>query len=117
MLPELFLSFKEADGPALTTYPNGWTVIEGSPSCLNKRLYQNDEMKRFSGVWQCSPGKFAVDYKVWEFCHFIRGRSIITNESGKRYELTAGDSFLLEAGFRGEWEVIEPVEKHYVIQA
>lgn len=116
MLPEFFRSFEQSDAPVLTSYPNGWSVIEGDPACSNKRLYQNDELKRFSGVWQCTPGKFAVDYAVWEYCHLIAGSAVITHESGRQYHLKAGDSFLLEVGFRGEWEVLEPIEKHYVIQ-
>jgi uncharacterized cupin superfamily protein len=34
---------------------------------------------------------------------------------GERWELKAGDAFIIPPGFSGTWETVEPVRKHYVI--
>jgi uncharacterized cupin superfamily protein len=34
---------------------------------------------------------------------------------GNELELTAGDKICIPAGFSGEWEVVEPTQKIYVI--
>lgn len=117
MLEGNFLSFPEADAEVASAFPNGWTLVEGNPEVRNRRLYVDADKQRFSGVWECSPGKFKVDYKVWEFCHLIKGQCVITHESGRQYILNPGDSFILEPGFVGDWQVTEAVEKRYVILA
>ena len=117
MLKEAFMAFSESQTETLTAYPNGWTVIEGAPTIKNLKFYQDDAQKRFSGIWECTTGKFTVDYSVWEYCHLIKGQCVITHEDGRTYTLNAGDSFILEPGFKGTWQVVEDVQKHYVILA
>ena len=60
-------------------------------------------------------GKVLVDYAEWEFCHFIEGEAILTNEEGKSWTLKAGDGFIIPSGFKGTWETVKKVRKHYVI--
>jgi hypothetical protein len=42
-----------------------------------------------------SPGVWKVDYKDWEYCHFLEGRCLLTPEGGKPIELKAGDELAL----------------------
>jgi uncharacterized cupin superfamily protein len=96
----------EADADVLlqgeykTTTFNHWTGEEGRLSC---------------GIWECTPGKVKIDYTEWEFCHFIEGEAVLTNESGQSWRLRKGDGFIIPPGFKGTWETVKPVRKHYVI--
>jgi uncharacterized cupin superfamily protein len=45
----------------------------------------------------------------------IEGRVRIESVSGDKYELKAGDAFVVPAGFEGVWEVSEPCKKWYSI--
>ena len=77
--------------------------------------YTGEDGRLFSGIWECTPGKVPIDYKEWEFCHFIEGKAVLTNEDGRKWTLKAGDGFIIPPGFKGTWETVETVRKHYVI--
>jgi uncharacterized cupin superfamily protein len=87
-------------GEYRTTTYNHWTGEDG-------RLY--------CGIWESSPGKVKVDYSEWEFCHFIEGEAVLTNDKGESWRLKKGDGFIIPPGFKGTWETVKPVRKHYVI--
>lgn len=94
-----------------------------SPDKLMKGKYQTktwnhftgEDERLFCGIWESSPGRVKVDYKEWEFCHFIEGKAVLSNEDGKSWTLGKGDAFIIPAGFRGTWETVKTVKKHYVI--
>ena len=96
----------QADADALmkgeykTTTYNHWTGEDG-------RLY--------CGIWECTPGTVRVNYTEWEFCHFIEGEAVLTNEAGQSWRLKKGDGFIIPPGFKGTWETVKPVRKQYVI--
>ena len=69
-----------------------------------------------AGIWESTPGEWAVDYTEWEFCHIIDGVSVLTEEGGDPVRLVAGDSFVIRPGFKGRWKVVETTRKHYVIR-
>jgi uncharacterized cupin superfamily protein len=43
------------------------------------------------------------------------GRVRITDEQGRQVTYGPGDSFVMPAGFKGLWEVLEPARKFYAI--
>ena len=49
-----------------------------------------------------------MDYKEWEFCHFISGKAVLTNEAGRKWTLKEGDGFIIPSGFKGTWETLKP---------
>jgi uncharacterized protein len=90
------------------------TPISGDPHTVTLNGYESEDGKRLMGIWESSPGVWKVDYKDWEYCHFLEGRCILTPEGGKPIELKAGDVFVIEPGFKATWEVVERVRKYYV---
>lgn len=74
-----------------------------------------EDGRLYCGIWESTPGKVAIDYTEWEFCHFIEGKAVLTNEAGRKWTLRAGDAFIIPPGFKGTWETVEKVRKHYVI--
>lgn len=108
--------FKHEEVEPLGGYPANWTVIAGSPVARNWLKYNNAEMGVRSGVWECTPGTFTLDHKVFEFCHLVEGEVLLTAEHGGPELLKAGDAFTLSPGFKGTWEVLKTVTKHYVVK-
>lgn len=48
--------------------------------------------------------------------HLIEGEIIITPDGGEPVTLRPGDAFVIEADFKGVWEITKPVLKHFVVQ-
>jgi uncharacterized cupin superfamily protein len=46
---------------------------------------------------------------------FAAGVSVLRDEQGQAKTLRAGDRFVIPAGFKGTWEVLEPCRKIYVM--
>ena len=91
--------------------------ISGSYKTKTWNHWKGEKDRLYGGIWECTPGKVTIDYKEWEFCHFIAGKAILTNEKGKKWTLKAGDAFIIPSGFKGTWETVEKIRKHYVILA
>ncbi|MBA3449315.1 MAG: cupin domain-containing protein [Pseudaminobacter sp.] len=93
----------------------GWKVIEGHPTMKTFVQHSTGDGKIVSGTWQATPGTYHATYTAYEFVHIIAGRIIITPEGGKPVEVGPGDAFVVEADFKGIWQIVEPVTKHFVV--
>lgn len=91
-------------------------IVEGSPRNTTWNLYESEDGKTYSGIWESTPGAWRIIYDEWEFCHIVSGISIISDEDGNEITVKAGDAFTLAPGFRGIWKVVETTRKHYVIE-
>ena len=91
-----------------------WTRIAGDPHTVNLNAYTSEDGKKIMGTWICTPGTWEVSYDRWEYCHFQEGYCIITPEGQAPIHLKAGDIFVVEAGMRGTWQVVETVRKYFV---
>ncbi len=74
---------------------------------------ENDRLH--CGIWESTPGKVEVSYDEWEFCHIISGEVILQRSGGRRMRFKKGDAFIIPSGFKGTWETVKKVRKHYVI--
>jgi uncharacterized protein len=99
----------EVSGPA------GDRIIFGAPRFNATNSYESADGKRFCGQWQSTTGAWRVIYDEWEYCHILTGRAVIRSDAGEAWEVSAGDSFVLEPGFKGSWTVTEPLTKLYTI--
>lgn len=111
------IKFPELSTPPVEGPPAGWTIVAGDPIAQSWRLYTGENERQLAGQWRCTPGTFRVSYSKWEYCHVLSGMCVITRDGGTAVQLTAGDSFIVEKGFEGTWEVIETMEKHFVFVA
>lgn len=90
-------------------------LISGEYRTTTWNHYIGEDERLYCGIWESTPGKVSIDYQEWEFCHFIEGTAVLTNETGRSWTLRAGDAFIIPPGFKGTWETVETVRKHYVI--
>lgn len=68
------------------------------------------------GHWQGAVGRLAVTYTEQEFCVLLSGTVRLEQDgTGTAVTFTAGDAFVIPAGFRGVWETVEPCLKLYAI--
>jgi len=108
------ITFNDAQSPELSS-PAPEKVLSGSPRFSVWNHFADPTGQFFAGVWASTRGRWRVRYTENEFCHLLSGRAVIMDEQGARYELKAGDSFVIPAGFAGTWEVIEDCRKLYAI--
>ncbi len=90
-------------------------VLAGDP--VHSTWNQEERGNLFAGIWQSTPGKWAVSYSEWEYVYIHQGHSVLTDGTGVETHLKAGDSFLIRPGYQGTWEVLETTLKDYVILA
>lgn len=90
-------------------------LLGGDPVHTVRNVYADPSGRFFAGVWSSTAGRWRVAYTEHEFCRITRGRIRIESDTGRVCTYSAGDSFVIPAGFRGIWEVIETAEKQYVI--
>ena len=60
-------------------------------------------------------GQRTVNYTENEYCEILQGVSVLRDSDGNAKTLRVGDRFVIPAGFRGTWEVLEACRKVYVI--
>jgi uncharacterized cupin superfamily protein len=94
---------------------SGDVLLAGKYKTKTWNHFTGENGRLYCGIWECSPGKVKIDYKEWEFCHLIAGKAILSNDKGRKWTLKKGDAFIIPAGFKGTWETVEKVRKHYVI--
>jgi uncharacterized cupin superfamily protein len=90
-------------------------IISGAPQTKVQNYYTDKGGEFFSGVWESTPGKWAISYTEDEFCILLEGRAVLIGENGKAETFKAGDAFVIPAGFKGSWETVEKVRKYYAI--
>jgi uncharacterized cupin superfamily protein len=91
-----------------------WEKLAGDPHTVNLNCYSSADGEKIMGTWICTPGKWYVEYTKWEYCDFQEGYCILTPEGKDPIHLKAGDKFIIEPGFKGNWEVVETVRKYFV---
>ena len=89
-------------------------LVKGQPQ-QNNQLHYAAEDHFFAGEWGAEVGCWKVEYTEHEYFHILSGKSIIRDTEGNELELNPGDKVCVPAGFKGEWEVIEPTQKIYVV--
>ena len=90
-------------------------LIAGDPRQSVANYFTDASDQFFAGRWSSSRGKWRIRYSESEFCVLTRGRVVLENSSGGRWEFAAGDAFVVPSGFEGSWEVTEDCTKFYAI--
>lgn len=90
-------------------------LLEGAPVARTTIDYERDE-NTYVGEWSCGVGAWRVSYDEWEFCYMLEGACELVSDGGDTQRFAAGDSFVIEPGFKGVWRVLAPMRKKFVIR-
>ncbi|NQU17713.1 MAG: DUF861 domain-containing protein [Candidatus Saganbacteria bacterium] len=63
--------------------------------------------------WSCEPKEFEWEYPEEEKALIKKGKAIVTEESGQKVEINAGDLVTFPLGLKCHWRVLEKIEKVY----
>ena len=85
------------------------------PAQFVRNLFTDDTGRFFAGIWRSTQGAWHVSYTENELCVLTEGRVRISDAHGRSWTFGPGDCFVMPAGFRGVWEVLEPARKFYAI--
>lgn len=90
-------------------------IVSGQPKGETLNVFESGDGKIFSGIWRATIGAWRVSYDETEYCYITKGAARLVEDGGASVEVKSGDGFVIEAGFRGVWEVIEDMEKQYMV--
>jgi uncharacterized protein len=90
-------------------------LVHGQPTQAVDNAYSSADQAFHCGVWEGDVGAWRVRYTEHELCHMLAGKVRMTDNDGRETVVTAGDSFVIPAGFEGIWEVLEPARKLYAV--
>jgi hypothetical protein len=69
-----------------------------------------------TGLWECTPGRFTARRDGYtEICTILYGSVTITQEGQDPIRFGPGDVMVMPSGWVGEWDVHEPLRKHYTV--
>jgi len=90
-------------------------VLSGEPRQTTWLEFADEASGFYVGRWRCTPGRWRIAYTEQEYCLLLSGVSVLTADDGTATTVRAGDAFVIPAGFRGTWEVVETTTKRFVI--
>lgn len=111
-----FGKYTQPNVDAITDDLEGWTPVEGSPTMKTWLEYMPEDGKFLTGYWEATPGTYQVTYNADEMVHMFEGKATLTDEQGNSVSYSAGDSFIVNAGFKGTWKTLETVRKIFAIR-
>jgi len=112
---ESIVDFSQATTMAERYLPAPEKILEGNPEQLVYNHFNSPCGQMSAGVWEGAVGKWTVNYTEHEYCEIVQGVSVLRDEDGNAKTLRAGDRFVIPAGFKGTWEVLEACRKIYVV--
>lgn len=63
-------------------------------------------------IWEHGKDKFPWHYDMQEICYILQGK-VRVKTAEETVEFGEGDLVTFPAGLSCEWEILEPVRKHY----
>ena len=90
-------------------------VVAGNPRQQIWNAFSAPDGHFHVGRWSSSAGIWRINYTERELCHLLSGMVRLTDQSGRQWTYKAGDTFMIDKGFSGTWEVIEDCTKIYAI--
>jgi uncharacterized cupin superfamily protein len=111
------IDFSQQTTAAEHDHPREARRIQGNPLRTTWNHFSNDSGEVCAGVWACEVGSWRIAFgeREDEFFFVTEGRCRITGDDGQASEAGAGQALVIPAGFKGVFEVLEPMKKHYVI--
>lgn len=111
------IAFAEQSTASEIDYPRPERLIKGNPKRTTWLHYENPTGEVFAGVWSCEVGAWRIEMGEREDEYFFvtAGACVLTGDNGRAVACKAGESLVIPAGFKGTFEVTEPLTKHFMI--
>ena len=90
-------------------------MLTGSPKQILSNHFSNASGEFHVGFWEAEVGSWNVEYSEFEYCEILQGKILMVDQHGGQQTVQAGDRFVIEAGYKGTWQVLEYAKKVYVI--
>jgi len=89
----------------------------GNPERRTWMLYESASAGMFAGIWESDAGRWRIEMDANEHEYFVvlSGRCRLHDTAGTATEAGPGEALVIPAGFRGSFEVLETMRKHFVI--
>jgi uncharacterized cupin superfamily protein len=111
---ESIVDFSQASTTAERYRPAPEKILKGDPEQTIFNHYNSPCGQLSAGVWEGEIGQWLVSYTEHEYCEIVQGVSVLRDGNGNSKTVRAGDRFVIPAGFKGTWEVLEACRKVYV---
>lgn len=120
MYPERLIKLTaEPAGPPQTDHPRPDRLIQGNPRRDTWNLVDEPQGagRVYCGIWRCEPGRWriAMGASERELFTVLKGRCRVHDARGGFEEAGPGEAIHIPPGFEGEFEVLEPITKTYMI--
>jgi uncharacterized protein len=88
--------------------------VQGAPQRQTWTLHEAGPVS--AGVWACEVGRWRIAFPAGrqEYFHVLEGRVRLHGPAGA-VDVGPGQGAVIPPGFEGEFEVLEPVRKHFVL--
>lgn len=115
-MPDIIAFAQQHTAPEIDQ-PRAERLVNGNPNRTTWNHYSNDTGEVFAGEWHCEVGSWRIEMSASEdeFFFVTQGRCRLIDEQGKAVYASAGESLVIPAGFKGVFDVLEPMHKHYMI--
>jgi uncharacterized protein len=108
------IDFNSLQGPE-SSAPAAANLISGTPRQQVWNAFSDPEGHFHVGRWASTVGLWRVKYTERELCHILTGMVRLTDDSGEQRTYRPGDTFMIDKGFSGTWEVLADCSKLYAI--
>jgi uncharacterized cupin superfamily protein len=100
-----------------TDHPLEERRLAGNPQRTTWNHFTSASGEINAGIWACEKGSWRIAFAATkdEYFYVLEGRCRIIDEQGHAAEAGPGDAMVIPAGFKGVFEVVEAMRKHYVI--
>lgn len=101
---------------ATLDYPRPERLVQGNPERTTYSLYEHPNMS--CGIWHCEVGAWQIEFadNKQEFFQVIAGHVRLHDRTtGHTVDIQTGQAGIIPPGFKGTFEVLEQVQKYYVI--
>ena len=102
-------------GPAESSAPAADRLVSGHPRQQLWNAFSDPDGHFHVGRWSSTEGAWKVRYTERELCHLLSGVVRLTDDKGRQRTFRAGDTFMIDKGYSGTWEVLEACSKVYAI--
>jgi len=111
------IAFSLADQPPVIDQPRESRREVGAPQRSTWSLYESAAEGVSAGIWDCEPGRWRIEFgpNEHEYFHVLHGRARVHEEGAGFTEVGPGQAVMIPPNFRGSFEVLEALRKHFVI--